>query len=178
VNSTFDESVSLQPRAATARRLRVRGRLLRAVGALALAGLGLCLIVIWQRDTVRMAEAVQRLKRHLPALQAEIKRQGTLPLFFAPRAADPSKPARPEFIYQDADSIVHLRKATQPIILAHARGPRLILHQKGRAVIRRTGGQLSVEWINDDALQEMLDRQRAYVDQRQAQIRGSSGDRP
>lgn len=176
VNEALDEPVPIQPRAARARRQRVRKRLFRTAIALLLSGLGLCLIVAWQRDTVRMAEACQRLKkRHLPALQVEIDRLGTLPLFFRTPQADPTARAWPEFIYQDADSIVHLRKKAGEVILAHAvRGPRLLLHRKGRAVILRADGKLSVEWMSDEQFREQLEQQNAYVETRQTQVRRQS----
>ncbi len=172
MNEALDEPVTIQPQAARARRQRVRTRLFRTALALLFSGLGLCLIVVWQRDTVRMAEAGQRLKRHLPALQAEIDRLGTLPLFFRTPQADPTARALPEFIYQNADSIVHLRKKAGEVILAHAvRGPRLILHRKGRAVILRADGKLSVEWMSDEQFRDLLEQQNAYVEAQQTQVR-------
>ena len=171
VNEALDEPVTIQPQAVRARRQRVRTRLVRTAIALLLSGLGLCLIVVWQRDTVRMAEACQRLKRHLPALQAEIDRLGTLPLFFRAPRKDPTAQALPEFIYQNADSIVHLRKKAGEVILAYAvRGPRLLLHQRGRAVILRADSILSVEWVSDEPFRERLKQQIIYVETQQAQI--------
>ena len=179
VNEALDEPVTIQPQAARGRRQRVRKRLFRTAIALLLSGLGLCLIVAWQRDTVRMAEACQRLKRHLPALQAEIDRLGTLPLFFRARQADPTAQELPEFVYQNADSIVHLRKKAGEVVLAHAfRGPRLILHQRGRALILRADGQLSVAWMSDEQLGDLLEQQNTYVEAQQTQVREQGRRKP
>ncbi len=179
VTMKLDEPVTIQPQAARVRRQRVRTRLLRTAIALLLSGLGLCLIVAWQRDTVRMAEACERLVLHLPDLQIEIDRLGTLPLFFRTPRKDAAVPQSPEFIYQNPDAIVHLRKKTDEVVLAFAvRGPRLLLHRRGRAVILRADGQLRVMWVEDEQFQEQLDQQRIYVEAQQARVREQGRSKP
>ncbi len=122
---------------------------------------------------VAISVAATQTAATLPAFTlGRIDRQGTLPLFFRARQADPTAQSLPEFIYQGADSIVHLRKKAGQVILAHAfRGPRLILHQNGRAVILRADGQLSVAWMSDERLGDLLEQQDSYVEAQQTHVR-------
>jgi len=146
--------------AARGRERRRRIRVAQSVAVLFAAAIVLCVVVIWQRNWVRLRAAQEQFEAYLPGLREALEVTGTLPLVY-PRL-DPDGQTDPPmaFIYIDSNTVHQLRPSQEPMIVAYSPSVRLILGADERIVAIREGGDIRVTIMRADQFARRLGEQQ------------------
>lgn len=153
-------------RAAEGREHRRRRRVFRSILLLMAMAIGLCVLVIWHRNSVRLNQATRVFERHLagedhpPGLIETFEADGRLPLSYPRRqAGQPPIPGH-EFTYIDGDMVLYLRDSQGPLIIAYTQQIRQIFRPDLRVVAVKKGNRIEVQtWHADRFNRDLADQQ-------------------
>lgn len=147
-------------RAAKGRAHRRRRRVFRSILLLMAMAIGLCVLVIWHRNSVRLGQATGVFEGHLAGLIETFETTGTLPLSYPPgRPGQPPIPPQ-EFTYIDEDMVRYLRDWEEPFIIAYTQRIRQIFGPDLRVVAVKEGGRIELrEWPLDRFNRDLADQQ-------------------
>lgn len=140
----------VRAQAARGRARRRRVRVAQRIVASALTTVVLCVVVIWQRNWVRLQEATERFEGHLTGLVETVKGTGVLPLVYPPPAAEKQPVSSPDFTYIDSAMVRHYRSSLEPVIVAYSPAVRLILGTDDRVVAIKEGNEVRVTVMRTD----------------------------
>ena len=160
---TSEDDVRL--RAAAGREHRRRRRVFRSLLLLIAMAIGLCVLVIWHRNSVRLAQATDIFEGHLAGLIETFEATGTLPVSYPSWQPD-QRPIPPhEFTYIDADMVRCLRNSPEPLIIAYTQQIRQIFGPDLRVVAVREGGRIELQkWpvdrFNRHGIRKIVSRTR------------------
>ncbi len=146
--------------AARGRERRRRRRVAQTVAALVLTAAGLCVVVIWQRNSVRLTDTTERFEQYLPGLRQALRASGTLPLVYPPRQPGQADSSVPGFTYIDSVMVRHLRASTDPMIVAYSPAVRLIMGPDERVVAIRDATNIRVTVMRADRFANRLAEQK------------------
>lgn len=143
---------------ATARRHRT----IRASSMLILAGMVLCLFIIWNRDRTTMRMCLAHLNPVVSYLQEKTDALGVVPLHIP--AVESSETFRLTLAYTfDAEDRRYVLNAQEPVIIASSTRIPLFLHSNGRCVIIHERGAQGVRirsaWLSERDFTRQWDEQ-------------------
>lgn len=150
----------IAPAAVRRRSQLVRGRLGRRLVAFGVAGIGLCALVVWQRDARQIEAARAEMDSAVIPLVQHLRERGELPVEYPVVTGTISPVETGALRYADADIVRWAPSADRPVVIGHGRVQGLIARPNGYAVIIYDRGSLRVEWAAGDRLGPMLDEQR------------------
>jgi hypothetical protein len=110
----------------------------------------LCVVVIWQRNWVRLQAATEQFEGHLSGLVETVKATGVLPLVYPPPTTEKQPVLSPDFTYIDSAMVRHFRSSSEPVIVAYSPAVRLILGADDRVVAIKEGNEIRVTVMPTD----------------------------
>jgi len=144
---------------------RVRSLISRRFGMALLAGVLLCVVVVWQRDVQSIERAKSRVARHVAALNAYLASNHALPASYPPGGMIAGAEKADDFRYVSPSVIRWARTADVPVLIGYERTTGLIARPDGHAVAYYHQGAVRCEWIDGVALRPILDQQEASASQ-------------
>jgi hypothetical protein len=136
-------------------------------------GLLLCIVVIWQRNRVRLSEAQERFEEHAAGLIEKVQTTGTLPLFYPPRQSARRRAAASDFTYID-DAMVRFARSWQgPLIVAYSPSVRFVLGPDERVVAMREAEGIRVTTMSNRQFRQRLAEQRRRAEEALERVRQS-----
>ena len=164
-----DWDVSAQ--AARGRERHRRARTVKTVVALVLAAVALCVVVVWQRNWVRLRSARERFEKHLPGLVETVQATGMLPLVYPPPAPGELTPGPTSFTYIDSAMVRYYRSSQEAAVVAYSPAVRLILGPDQQVVAVKEGEDIRVVVMRADQLRRRLAEQERRVEAAAEEVR-------
>ena len=173
---TFEGDVRL--RVAKDREEQRRRRVIRSLLALIAMTVGVCAVVVWQRNSVRLAAAAGHFEGHLHGLLETYDATGTLPRSYPPRQPDSPAIAPNEFTYIDGDMVHYLRGSGEPLIVAYTSPIRQVLRPDVRVVAVLEEGRIGVDRLPAARFDTLFAAQEAKTRAAVLDARGAEGQGP
>ena len=171
-----DWDVSVQ--AARSRARHRRARTAKSVVALVLAAVALCVVVIWQRNWVRLKSAREQFEEHLPGLVETVQATGTLPLVYPPPAPGELTARPTSFTYIDSTMVRYYRSSQEAPIIAYSPAVRLILGPDQQVAAIKEGNEIRVAVMGADRLRRRLVEQERRVEAAAEEVRKAGPQLP
>ena len=146
--------------------------------ALVLAAVVLCVVVIWQRNWMRLKSAREQFEEHLPGLVETVQATGMLPLVYPPPAPGELTALRTSFTYIDSTMVRYYRSSQEAPIIAYSPAVRLILGPDQQVAAIKEGNEIRVAVMGADRLRRRLVEQERRVEAAAEEVRKAGPQLP
>jgi hypothetical protein len=147
-----------------------KSRLWGLLGLMALGGISLVLIVLWQRDTTMIQRALRRAEPNRAAIEKTISDSQQLPLAPPRTAIDGSAFPDKGFTYLPAETIRFLRDYEGPVMVGFSSPYAAALKADGRVGVWCDGGKCWTRWMTHAEVFQQRKLQDTWVSRRQSEL--------
>jgi len=152
---------ALAGRVTASRQRRRRIRVLRNVAALLVMAVAVFLVVVWQRNTVRLETAQSGFESRAAELVRTFEATGKLPLFYSSRDSEEASTAKGRLNYVDPEMARRLQASRRPVIVAYSEVIRQIVRPDRRVVAIKDGDTIRFEVLSTRQFRAAFARQEA-----------------
>jgi len=163
VETSAHSVANLDLRIAREREGHRRRRIVQKILLLALMATALCVVVVWQRNRVRLADASERFRSQLSGLQEFYQSTGTLPGAYPFPDELIGRVVAEKFTYVGGELTRLLGPSRDDLIVAYTPSIRQVFGSDVRIVALVEGDRLRVERIPDNRFRRMLRNQQDQV---------------
>lgn len=149
-------SSGVAERAAAGRQRRRRSQFLRNLVVLVAMAAALAVVMVWKRNSLRLAEARDAFAAAAAGIVSEFEETGSLPEFYTAGGQSHLRPQ--DFHYMDPQVARRFGATTDRLIVAHSGPVRQILRPEKRVVAVREAGDILVLVMPDAEFREEYQR--------------------